>query len=360
MDWAGIFVGALVGMALPYSLSTLRRSAASWRTRRRWKKLNLGLGRVDQLLGRLEVIQTGWVGGAFREEDMQITLEGVYQLPEEIRLKVLEPSEAAWRKEGFRDNIQCGVRSLHIGRTTDDAAQTEPSHEILIAAHKYRYFECKATNFEWSSGGEHRELLSRYTVNARHDHHASEFPTPLSVGLSLFCEDGRSLVLTHRTAMPGAGGHISPGLYFNAVGENCVPIDTRGEFEGRTRFSIFRTATRGLLEEMGIDLRQVTGAEPKLHSLTWDPDMLDYKFFGYVVCALAGEEVRALWRHAADKSESRSVEIVDVHDKAAAIRLVSKMSQDRDTWSDEARVCTIMSLVHVGRLSFDDLAAIAG
>lgn len=81
------------------------------------------------------------------------------------------------------------------------------------------------------------------------------FPTPLSVGLSLFCEGGRLLVLARRTATPAAGGHLSAGQYYNAVGENCAPVDTQGESQGRPRLSVFRTATRGLLEEMGLELR---------------------------------------------------------------------------------------------------------
>lgn len=360
MDWAGILVGAVIGMVLPYALSGLWHIVSSWRERRRWSQINLGLRQVQRLLGRLEVIQMGWTEGAFQEDDIRITLDGRYSLPDDVRLSILEPSEGLWKQQGFRDNIQCGVHSFHIGRTTDEAVRSGPSHEILISSHTYRYYECKATNFEWFTNGKYREILRAYAEGAQHDAHASRFPTPLSVGLSLFCENGKSLILTHRTAMPGAGGHINPGSRFNAVGENCVPIDTLGELEGKMRLSIFRTAARGLLEEMGLDLRQVEGGAPILHSLTWDPRMLDYKFFGYVVCALASEEVRVLWKHAADKSENRSIEVVDVCDRAAAIRLIKKMNDAEDAWSDEARLCTVMSLVHIGRISMDDLVAIPG
>jgi hypothetical protein len=330
----------------------------SWSLRRRWKSINRGWRQIQSLFGRLELVQDGWRRGTFHEDDIAITLEGVYSLPEDIRIKVLEPSRASWQQQGFKDGIQCGVKNIHIVRTTDEAVRSEPAHEIVIAAHSYRYFEAKATNLEWFVS--RPEPLRTYADNARHDAHAAMFPTPLSVGLSLFCEGGRFLVLTRRTATPGAGGHLSAGQFYNAVGENCAPIDSQGESHGQPRLSVFRTAARGLLEEMGLELRQVEQGVPTLHSLAWDSGILDYKFFGYVSCALAQEEIKAMWRQAPDKAENREIEFVDVHDTRAAVRLVTRMREAEDQWSDEARFGTIMSLVHVGRLSMKELVREAG
>ena len=109
-----------------------------------------------------------------------------------------------------------------------------------------------------------------------------------------------------------------------------------------------------------MDLRQIEDATPLIHSLAWDPSMLDYKFFGYVVCKLAREEIRALWRQAPDRSETRQIEFLDVHNTETATRVVEDMQRNPDQWSDEARFDTIMSFVHLGRLSMDDLVRIAG
>lgn len=359
MNWLELILGALLGWGVPKAFSSSADAMGAWRLRRRWKSVNLGWAQIRALFGRLELVQDGWRQGEFDEHDILITLDGAYALPDDVRLKVLEPSRFAWESQGFKDGIQCGIKSIHIVRTTDETVRSEPAHEISIVAHSYRYFEAKATNLGWFEQGR-PDLLRVYAADARHDAHAAMFPTPLSVGLSLFCEGGRFLVLTRRTANPAAGGHLSAGQYFNAVGENCAPVDTEGETEGRPRLSIFRTATRGLLEEMGLEMSQVDQVQPTLHSLAWDTGILDYKFFGYVTCALAQEEVRAMWRQASDRSESRELVFVDVHDTLAATQLVDQMRETSEQWSDEARFGTIMSLVHVGRLSIKELAYAAG
>lgn len=359
MNWLELFVGALLGWGVPKAFSSSAEALRTARLRRRFKSVNRVLVQGQTLLGRLELVQLGWRDGVFDEDDILITLDGEYSLPEDIRLKVLEPSRASWEAQGFKDSIQCGIKSIHVVRTTDDVLRSGPAHEIAITAHSYSFFEMKATNLEWFEEGQ-PELLRAYAQDARHDSHADMFPTPLSVGLSVFCEEGRFLVLTRRTATLAQGGHLNAGQYCNAVGENCAPADAQGESQGKPRLSIFRTATRGLLEEMGLELRQVEQAVPTLHSLAWDPGILDYKFFGYVSCALAQEEIRSLWRRASDKSENRELEFVDVHDSKAAARLVAQMSEAVDQWSDEARFGTIMSLVSIGRLSMEEFARAAG
>jgi hypothetical protein len=104
---------------------------------------------------------------------------------------------------------------------------------------------------------------------------------------------------------------------------------------------------------MGLDLRQVTPL--LLHTFCWDRGILDYKFFGYAVCALPVEEVRHYWLRAPDKAENREFVSHDVNDRAAVRRLVQGMLSSREEWSNEARMCTIMSLLHARRLSMSDL-----
>jgi hypothetical protein len=314
---------------------------------------------IGRLTGRLEIVQIGWSGGTFEEDQVRIQLDGSYQLPEDVCERVLEPARGEWGHRGFQNNLQCGVRDLQIVRTTDSPIRSGSAHEIRIISHTYWYFEAKATNFEWFGGGS-RELLGKYAAGAAHDSHARNMPTPLSVGLSLFCEGGKTLILTRRTMMMGAGGHIAGGQYFNAVGECCAPLDAFGELDGKTRLSIFRTAVRGLLEEMGLDLRQVAGSTPILHTFCWDREILDYSFFGYVVCPLGVEEVRNCWQHAADKSENRDLVSRDVHDREAVARLIREMFSSRKDWSDEACMCTLMSVLHLRRMSVQDVIALSG
>lgn len=353
------FLWIVIGIILDRLWGCAHKLYRSWRADRYWAAVNRAYRDIGRLTGRLEIVQIGWSAGTFEEEQIPIQLDGAYQLPQDVRKGVLDQRAEMWANQGFQNNVQCGVRELQIVRTTDSPIRSKPAHKIRIISHTYSFFEAKATNFEWFSG-DSRNLLERYAVGAAHDSHAREMPTPLSVGLSLFCEGGKTLILTKRTMMKGAGGHIAGGQYFNAVGENCAPIDAFGELDGKTRLSIFRTAARGLLEEMGIDLRQVEGSTPILHTFCWDREILDYSFFGYVVCQLGVEEVRNYWLHAPDKSENRNLVGQDVHDREAVAQLIRSMSSNRQAWSDEACVCTLMSVLHLKRMSVHDLTALAG
>ena len=189
------------GLALPYAFSWSAKAVSRWRLRRRWASINRGLGQVQRLLGELEVFQTGWTDGVFQEDDIRITLEDAFELPTDIRSQVLEPLRGQWDEQGFHDGIQCGVRSLYVVRTSDEVLRDQPPHEVVISSHAYKYYEAKATNFRWNEG-DRSAVLRAYAEGAHHEAHVSAFPTPLSAGLSLFCEDGRCLVLTRRTAAP--------------------------------------------------------------------------------------------------------------------------------------------------------------
>jgi len=353
------FLYIILGIFLDRPWQHVFDSFQSWQSNRHWTAVNNAYRDIGHLTGRLEIVQLGWSAGAFDETHVLIQLDGKYEIPDDVFTDILHPAHEEWMRQGFKDNLQCGVRDLQILRTTDNPLQSGPVHEIRILAHTYSYFESKATHFEWLSGCSH-DLLAKYAANARHDAYAQKMPTPLSVGLSLFCEDGKTLILTSRTTSTGAGGHVAGGQYFNAVSENCAPIDAFGEVEGKMGLSIFRTATRGLLEEMGLDLRQVVGSKPVLHTLCWDKEILDYKFSGYVICPLAAEEVRDYWHHAPDKSENREFISQDVNNREATIRLIQHMQKYRENWSDEARTCTLMSLLHMKHLTVSDLIAAIG
>lgn len=318
------------------------------------------LSKVDEIVERLEVVQTGWADGAFLEGHIQITVDGVYELPTDVREQILEHQKDKWIEDGFRDNVQLGVRKLSIIRETDEPIR-DIAHRIVITAHAFRYLESKATNFEWLAGSS-QNVLGKYFSDATQDHHAHAMPTPLSVGLSLFCEGGRKLVLVRRTKNKAAGGHIAGGKITNAVGENCAPIDCESSRGDKVHLSVFRTAARGLLEEMGLDRSQISVS--LLHTLCWDKKMCDYKFFGLAISPLSDREVEYFWDRAPDKGESAKFKtgrlmVLDVETRAAATGVVADILRNKDEWSFEARQSTIMSLLQMHRINKDDLVAAA-
>ena len=353
-----LLLGAIIALGVDRLFKVAWDEVQSFRSGRRWARIDDALRNVEALTGRLEIVQTGWSAGSFEEGDLQIQLDGKYEVPADVRGEILEPARAGWTEKGHQDNKQCGVRELQIVRTTDDVVR-RPAHEIRINAHTYRWFEAKATNFKWSEGDSHG-CLEKYAAHATHDSHAQQFPTPLSVGLSLFCEGGKKLVLPERTRSESAGGGHCPGQVYNAVGENCAPVDAYGELDGKPHLSVIRTALRGLLEEMGLDYRQLSDPEPILHTFCWDREILDYKFFGYVVSPLPFEVVKFFWKHATDKAENRDIFPHDVHNQIGVSRLIERMLRNRTQWSPEVCMCTLMSLLHMKRLSMTDLIALAG
>jgi hypothetical protein len=181
------------------------------------------------------------------------------------------------------------------------------------------------------------------------------FPTPLSVGLSLFCENGNCLVITRRTKLASSGGLWSGYTMFNAVGENVTSRDTYGiDYLGSSRLSPWITAKRGLREEMGIEF-QAEKMSLVLHSFVWDNRILDYKFFGYVINALSRAQVRKTWNNAPDRHESWEIMFHDCGNNDLAIKIIKEILKYREEWASECILCTTLSMLHLRKITSTEL-----
>lgn len=178
-----------------------------------------------------------------------------------------------------------------------------------------------------------------------------EFANSLSVGLSIFCDDGDYFVITRRSILPSSGGHHEPNKYYNAVGENMTLTGTYGlTHYGQTRVSPLITAKRGLHEEMGIAYDDKT-MDLSLHTFTWDNLLLDYKFFGVCKTSLSRELTRSSWIQASVKNENNEIYFLPCRSEAQVKEILMRMSENQTEWSNECIYTTIYSMLHLGKLS---------
>ena len=211
----------------------------------------------------------------------------------------------------------------------------------------------------WRSGtSEEREFLESKIDTTHYLQPIELFPNPLSVGLSLFCENGNCLVLTKRTKLPSSGGLLFGGSIYNAVGESVALVDVDGDYQGKTRLSIWRTAKRGLREEMGIDFFGGKRESLVIHSLVWDNRMLDYKFFGHTINGMSRAEVRRLWTNAPDRHESWDINFRDSSNREQCLKIIQDIIANREEWGSECILCTIRSLLHMKKISPEDFESL--
>jgi hypothetical protein len=213
----------------------------------------------------------------------------------------------------------------------------------------YRYFDFLATHRLLLFGNPQEQELLRQKVGEPDSlTPVPGFPTPLSVGLSLFCENGKYLVLTRRANLASNGGLWWGNSIFNAVGENMsLEKDRGGDYRGAARVSPWKTALRGLQEEIGLEDKDCSGLDVHLHSLVWDTRILDYKFFGYAVSPISRTELeQRCWTHASDRHENRELFFVECRTRKQCVNIIRTIESHRNEWSSEAILCTILSLLH--------------
>jgi hypothetical protein len=302
------------------------------------------------------VVQTGWKDGSFSEDQVIATIDDIFKMPEDIFMRIYDHHKAEWEAARLKDNTQYGISMIDPHRISDDVTAGYSSHELRIKGHTYQYFDFLATHRLYHSGLQwERDLLIEKVGNPHSLEPVSGFPNPLSVGLSLFCENGNCLVLTRRTRLVSSGGSWYPHAIFNAVGENTTARDTYGlDYKGSSRISPWITARRGLREEMGIEF-QDEKMSLILHSFVWDPRILAYYFFGYVVNLLSRVETKKAWEGAADRHESYDVMFFDCRNNDLTVRIVEELANNREEWSGECVTCTILSLLHLGKITPTDL-----
>lgn len=360
-DWASKLIIFFLGLFFKEIYGLLKKYFAKfWKnlsSKRQNKKIRESYGLINSILNdRIEIIQTGWLEGIFLKSQIQINLEKQFSLLKEIQDSILHANLEKWKSQGFQNNIQCGVFSFEIDRIDDSAVRygDHPSHQIKISAQSYNYFEAKCTNFSVYLG-ENSEILTPFCAKADFETPPNQFPNPLSVGLSLFCENGNALILTQRTQRED---RVASGQLFNAVGEMCNLADLGIETDGKPKLSIFKTASRGLLEEIGLDEGK-DDIEIALHTFCWDRHIYDYKFFGIAKSKMDFSEIEHRWRSAApDKSESRSLIRISLTNAREIKNFSSDIFKNKN-FSAEAKLSSIMGLIYLKKLSIRELEKIA-
>jgi hypothetical protein len=356
----GAIIGAIGGLlvqniAYPAALQQISK----WRDRRRIKKINSAWQSLQDIVPVLKLFQAGWLpDGTFGPDQVRMRLLGAFQLSHEIDVEIRQKHAPEWAMAGLTDGEQVGIRSLQIYRISDEptAEREGRAHMIEILTHSYHYFDFLATHRLLVTGTpDERALLSKYAGKPNPEDSIAAFPNPLSVGLSLFCESGNVLALLVRSKMSASGGYWHGGKVFNAVGENATPHDFRASFEGHMESSPFRVAKRGLFQEMGFSQTECETAHVVLHSLAWAADIRDHKFFGYLITPMAVSEIRYRWEHAADRAENREIHFVGLSSRDACRRFWSEIVSDTSEWAPEALLCTMRSLLVLGKLSPEDL-----
>jgi hypothetical protein len=134
-----------------------------------------------------------------------IAVERAFQLPDDIVSHTRVPHQSEWEALHLEDNPQVGVFAIDAWRVSDN--DLEKSHKLRLSAQTYRYFDFLSTHRLLLFGNpEEQEFLRQKLGEPDSLTPVPGFPTPLSVGLSLFCENGKYLVLTRRAKLASNGG----------------------------------------------------------------------------------------------------------------------------------------------------------
>lgn len=349
-------LGSVAGFYIWRHLENVHRWWEAFRERRHLKRANRVWEKYKNLASGLAVVQSGWQRREFSEDNVLIAVERAFQLPDDIVSRTRVPHQSEWEALHLEDNPQVGVFAIDAWRVSDN--DLEKSHELRLAAQTYRYFDFLATHRLLLFGNpEEQAFLSEKVGEPDALTPVLGFPTPLSVGLSLFCEDGKYLVLTRRTNLASNGGLWWGNSIFNAVGENMsLEKDRVGDYLGTARVSPWKTAIRGLQEEIGLEDKDCSGLDVHLHSFVWDTRILDYKFFGYAVSPLSRTELeQRCWTHASDRHENRELFFVECRTRKQCVNIIRTIESHRSEWSSEAILCTILSLLHLKNIPWERL-----
>ncbi len=347
----GVVLGYILHTIQPFFIEKFKKRLL-WR---QWKQADSTWKSYQAILSGFELIQPGWSEGLFSEKHIVLTVEKKkMDFPLEIGKHVLDKEASTWFDLGLRNNLLIGLYDIDPFRISEDSSSE--AHRLRLRAHRYKYFQFLSTNRIFCDGNsEHNELIQKYVAKKAPLHPIPEFANPLSVGLALFCEDGMTLVLTCRTEKESSSGIWEPGAIFNAVGENMNEQDKVGTYRGKDRFSPWKTAARGLKEEMGFKNAEIEKYDICLHSFVWDKRLLDYMFFGYVISDLSRSQIERQWLEAEDRHENKNINFVSVKDKSDCLTLLEDIKLNRDKWSLEALFSTLRTLIITRKVEWSDI-----
>jgi len=345
-----ILVGVAVDRIVDVLWTLMKRRRAKHELEVRWLAAFDRWQQFDRLAPGLELVQEGWEAGTFSERTILVTLEGSLTTPAVVQA-ICREHQAAWAADKQKDNKQIGVSAFEALRTADHVV--EAGHQLVLRAHEFSYYDFLASNRRLADGtAEERQALRLLFNEVSYSKPVAGFANPLSVGLTLLCENGTCMILTERSENKSGGGAWEGGKIFNAVGETCNARDVMtGEHAGKPLISPWNTAKRGLVEEMGFSVSDLEASRIVLHSFVFDKRILDYKIFGYVLSPLSRTEVIRRWERAPDRHETKRPFWMSVPDSDAMAVIVRFLHQNRDDLTSEAGLATIRTFLLLGGLN---------
>jgi hypothetical protein len=362
-NFAGWLLSASAGFFLREVLKHYPKPFLWIRERSARDSANRAAALRNEITRPLRLLQAPTSRRFFQEDsdEVRLVVDDDYTPPRVVRDEIRNVHEKQWIQDEFENETQIGLRQVSILRRTDAALPKAdvPEIQVSINGRSYEYFDALATNLRLNRGSAADKALLWSFARRRHrraqGHLAiEEFANPLSVGLSLFCERGDWLVLSRRTYSLAGGGHLAAGRTFNAVGENVNERD--GHPNGNRRYCPWRTARRGLSEEMGLLPEDLKDTQVHLHSLAWDSEFFDHKFFGLAMVDMPRGTVLQRWEKAPDRRESASIDFALVRTRNDARLFIRGMLAARKQWAREAIFSTIESLILMDRIRIEDLS----
>jgi hypothetical protein len=368
VDWPSLLIGAVVGAAVGIVGQNILFPIVQQRWRNRllrayYRKANAVWAKFEQLHPRLVLVQSGWDGdGCFSPGSIVLRQGSSFSLTGVAR-NFRSKHASEWEAEGFTNGTPIGIAGISIRRTSDEpsAELRGRAHKLEVAMHQYHYFDFLATHVLRLVGSEgERNALNALIGSYGPGQPIRCFPTPCSVGLSVFCENGTYLLLTRRAADRAAGGYWEAGKIFNCVAENAAPRDFAAANREAHESTPDVIAKRGLYEEMGFSEEDINAARLRMHSFAWASDVLDFKFFGIVETSLSRSESQERWRNAPDRSETLGMRLDawPVGSKGDCKNLLMAIRDNVADWSPEAAFCTIRSLVVLRKISANGLSVV--
>lgn len=365
MDWILLVVGALLGVALHIAYQFAEQK---WRLRRRrahFAAVNTMWRRVEELHRGLTLVQAGWdEHGSFPRGSVVLRLAGRFELTDPQTKAIRGRHMSEWSADGLTNGETVGIRAITNIRTSDDPLDERAgrAHQLALDVHRYDYFDFQATHVKRLHGSaEEQSLLNALASSAGPDQPVAGFPTPCSVGLSVFCEDRAFLMLGRRPKQGGSGGWWQAGKIFNAAGEMVAVRDFAAAHRNPAETTPHVVAERALHEEVGFDDHDIADCQIRLHSFAWSSELLDFKFFGSVETSLSRADVQNRRRHAPDReSAGHQLEEWPVASTSDCRRLFTAIRDKPSDWSPEAIFGTIRSLLTLNLISAEDVIRALG
>lgn len=358
LPWASDLVLSLGGFLAALGVQRLNRAWASLRRRRDLRRITQDLerGRERQLtrLGDVQIDQLSIVASPpVGSDDVLDAVELV--LPRQLGPPRATPPELAPLRQHVLPQLVEDAQRRGVGfydelavDLTDFRPTGEPGSSLRIAIElaPVSYFDFALTSNRLDAPLDElfpeTTLRERWASAAPHGiDHASRLPAPVKVGVStvIRSSDGH-LGLLERGAVfqaPAEDGRRS----LHCVAEGMTP-DDRGD-DGR--FSPFRTARRGLVEELGVSLDDAV-QRLTLTSICFDHQRWHAVFTAVADIQLTVPEIDAALAFAPHSHESRGLATFDGDPGTPDLRrLLTGTHPTFDLVSNHAAAAVLMALV---------------